>query len=123
MKMIQGIFAASPPVKRGRNIDSVEFTETLAPQRLESLRPDFSTIAGALRLVQEMVNAISEEIARGEANPQPFHPYIIPNYHERPRLPRITAHVTAYNGRKAKTKERKNMPYLPNSGYAAKYAS
>ena len=84
MKMIQGIFAAPPPVKRGRDIDSVEFADALTPQRLESLRPDFPTIAGALRLAQEMVNASSEEVARGGANPQPFHPYVVPIFHEHP---------------------------------------
>ena len=51
-----------------------------------------------------MVNAISEEIARGEANPQPFHPYVIPNYHEHPWLPRITAHINACNAWKVKAR-------------------
>ena len=56
-----------------------------------------------------MVNAISEEIARGEANPQPFHPYVVPNYHEHPWLPRITAHVNAYNTWKTKAKGTKKQ--------------
>ena len=30
-----------------------------------------------------MAIAISEGVDRGKANPQPFRPYVIPNYHER----------------------------------------
>ena len=51
-----------------------------------------------------MVNIISEEIARGEANPQPFAPYVAPNFHEHPWLPRQTAHVQALATWKAKNR-------------------
>ena len=104
MKLVREIFATLPPVKKGGNIASVEFNEIHLPIRLKNFHVDLSRATGTLRPVQEMVNAISEEIARGESNPQPFHPYIIPNYHERPWSPRITAHITAFNSWKTKAK-------------------
>ena len=97
MKMIHELFATFPPLKKGRNITAMDFNEIQITQRLKSLKLDLSSISGTLRPVQEMVNAISEEIARGEANPQSFHPYVIPNYHEHPWLPRNNAHITAYH--------------------------
>ena len=59
-----------------------------------------------------MVNAISEEIAKGESNPQPPHPYVIPNYHERPWLPRINAHINTYHTWKNKTTGSKKQAIL-----------
>ena len=97
MKLIHELFATFPPLKKGRNIATVEFNEIHLPHRLKNFTVDLSSIAGTLRPVQEMVNAVSEEIARGEANPQPFHPYITPNYHEHPWLPRTASHISAFH--------------------------
>ena len=44
-------------------------------------------MAGTIRPTREAVNAVAEQIARGDANPQPFPPYITPYYREHPRLP------------------------------------
>ena len=104
MKLVHEIFATFPPVKKGRNIATVEFNEIHLPRRLKNFTVDLSTIAGTLRPTQEMVNAVSEEIARGESNPQPFHPYVIPNYHEHPWLPRNAPHVNAFHAWKNKSK-------------------
>ena len=49
-----------------------------------------------------MVNVVSEAIARGEANPQPFFPYVTADYQQHPWLPRITAHVNALAAWKSK---------------------
>ena len=103
MKMVREISPAFPPVKKGRGIAALEFTEIQISHRLKSLKLECPTISGTLRPAQDMASAISEEIAKGESNPQPPHPYMIPNYHERPWLPRITAHITAYHTWKNKT--------------------
>ena len=63
--------------------------------RIKSFSFDLSTFCGTLRPAREMAGAISEEIARGEANPQPHRPYNIPNYRERPRSPRPAAQAHA----------------------------
>ena len=102
--MIRELFALFPPVKRGRDIAAIEFNEVHLPRRLSSFAANLSTISGTLRPVQEMISAVSEEIARGEADPQPFHPYIVPNYMERPWLPRPTAHVNALMAWKAENR-------------------
>ena len=109
MKLIHEIFATFPPIKKGSNIATAEFNEIHLPRRLGNFAVDLSAIAGTLRPVQVMANAVSEEIARGEANPQPFHPYITPNYHEHPWLPRTASHVNAFHMWKNKAKgARKN---------------
>ena len=113
MKLIREIFASSPPVKKGRNIASVEFNEIHLPNRLGNFKIDLAAIDGTLRPVQEMASAISEEIARGQANTHPFHPYIIPNYHERPWFPRVTARVNAFNNWRNKTKGAKKQAISP----------
>ena len=95
--MARELFDTFPPVKKCRSIAALEFNEIQIPRRLKSIRFDLSGISGTLRPAQEAVSAISEEIARGESNPQPSHPYVIPNYHEHPRLPKNTAHVTAFH--------------------------
>ena len=121
--MAHGTSPASPPVKKGMNLVALEFTEIQIPHRLKSLKLDGSTIAGTIRPAQDMANAIAEEIAKGGSNPQPPHPYVIPNYHERPLFPRITAHITAYHTWKNKTSRSKNKQYRYKCGDAATYAS
>ena len=72
MKTVREIFASFPPVKKGGNIAQLEYNEIMIPHRLKRFQIDLSSIAGALRPVREMANAISEEIARG--NPTPNRP-------------------------------------------------
>lgn len=49
-----------------------------------------------------MVNLASEDIARGEPNPQPFFPYVTADYHQHPWLPRLNAHTNALTAWKTK---------------------
>ena len=111
-KMAHELFATSPALKKGRDLASVDFDEIQIPRRLKSLQLDCSAIAGTPRPAQEMVSAIAEDIARVAANPQPLHPYIIPNYPELPWLPRIAAHITAYNTWEIKRTGPKKFPPL-----------
>ena len=59
MKLHIELFAISPPVKKGVNVDEVDFAEMHTPTRLQHFPADFSSIDGALRPVQELVNAVS----------------------------------------------------------------
>ena len=74
----------SPPLKRWGNIASVDYNESHLPRRLGSFTDQLSRVGGTLRPTQEMVNLISEDIARGEANPQPFAPFVAADYRQRP---------------------------------------
>ena len=104
LKLLRELFALSPPLRKGRNIAHVEFTEVHLANRLQSFTANLSSLAGSLRPSQDMVNAVSELIARGESNPQPYHPYIAPNLSDRPWLPRLSAHVNALAAWKAKNR-------------------
>ena len=95
LKLTHELFAPSPPLNRGGNIAAIEFNEVHLPKRLENFTVNLSSISGLLRPSQEMVNLVSEQIARGEANPQPFVPYVTADYHAHPWLPRINAHSNA----------------------------
>ena len=88
MRMIREIPDAPPPVKRGRDLATMGYSEILTPQRSKSHRVDFPTIDGALRPVRDMVNAISEEVARGGSNPPTFPPL---HSTKLPRAPVFTA--------------------------------
>ena len=102
LKLTHDLFSLFPPLKRGQNIDSIEFNEVHLPKRLAGCADSLANLAGALRPTQEMVNLISEDIARGEANPQPFIPYVSADYHLHPWITRITAHANALTAWKAK---------------------
>ena len=69
LKLLHELFALFPPIKRGRNIAAIEFNEVHLPRRLANFTANLSSLAGTLRPVQEMVNAVSEEIARGGGQP------------------------------------------------------
>ena len=73
------------------------YNEIHLSRRLPNFAIDISFVAGTPHPVHETVNAIPGEMGRGEPNPHPFRPYIVPNYHERPRISRIAPHVSAYN--------------------------
>ena len=102
LKLIHELFSLFPPVKRGRNIASIEYNEVHLPKRLKGFTANLSSLAGTLRPTQEMVNVVSEAIARGEANPQPFFPYVTADYQQHPWLPRINAHTNALTAWKSK---------------------
>ena len=76
LKLVRELFSLFPPIKRGWNIASLEYTEAHLPKRLQNCTADLSTLAGSLRPTQEMVNLISEDTARGESNPHPFPPLL-----------------------------------------------
>ena len=65
LKLLHELFALFPPINRGRNIASIEFNEVHLPRKLANFTANLSSRSGALRPVQEMVNAVSEEISRG----------------------------------------------------------
>ena len=73
------LFALSPPIRKGRNIAQIEVAEVHLPKRLQNFAANLSSMAGSLRPSQDMANVAIELISRGEANPQPYHPYIAPN--------------------------------------------
>ena len=102
LKLTHELFALFPPIKRGRNIASIEYNEVHLPKRLKNFSADLSSLGGTLRPTQEMVNVVSEAIARGEANPQPFMPFVTADYQQHPWLPRITAHTNALTAWKSK---------------------
>ena len=97
-----GSSRSPPPVKKGGNITAIEYNEVHLPKRLGNFTVNLSPLAGSLRPTQEMVNLLSEQIARGEADPQPFFPYVTADYHQNPWLPRITAHANALTAWKTK---------------------
>ena len=103
------LFALFHPIKRGRNISAIEFNESHLPKRLKDSKADLSSLSGTLKPVQEMVNWVSEQLARGEANPQPYHPYLVPNYHDHPWLPRANAHINALSAWKSKNRGSKKQ--------------
>ena len=117
MKMVRELFATFPPVKKGRNLASMDFNEIQIPHRLKSLHLDCSTISGTLRPVQEMVNAISEEMARG---------VLIPNL-STPMLFLTTTNTRGYRGQplilplttpgKTNLKDPGKTPYRYKCGY------
>ena len=104
LKLLRELFTSFPPLRRGRNIAPIEFTEVHLPRRLQNFTADLSSLAGTLRPQQDMVNFVSEQLARGEANPQPFQPYIVPDYNAHPWLPRLAAHVNALTAWKSKNR-------------------
>ena len=93
--LLREMFDVYPPVLRGRNIASVELNEVHLQKNLLHFTADLSAIDGTIRPAQGVGNAASEEIDRWEANPHPLHRHITHNYHERPWLPRPTAHINA----------------------------
>ena len=102
LKLMRELFALFPPIKKGINITSAEYNEVHLPKRLQNFTANLSALAGTLRPTQEMVNLVSEDIARGEANPQPYFPFATADYHQHPWMPRRTAHSNALSAWKAK---------------------
>ena len=77
--MAREMFALFPPLKEGGNIDTVEFDEPQLPRTPANFTVDIPPMSGAIVPIREMVNFISEEIDRGDANPKPPGPYIAPS--------------------------------------------
>ena len=96
---IREITAVSPPMKRGRDPASIEFGEIRRARSIACFTDDIPEAACAPKPTQEMVSAISDELARGDANPQPPHPYIAPGYTRRPWLHRLSAHTASLSNR------------------------
>ena len=91
-------------------MSSIEFNEIHLPKKLQCFTANLSSLAGTLRPTQEMVNFVSEQQARGEANPQPFAPYVIPSLTEHPWLPRSAPHINALSSWKAKNRGSRKQP-------------
>ena len=65
------------------------------PIALASYSAPLSAIGSLLQPTQEMVNEVSEALAKAEAFPPPYKPYITPDYTAHPWMPRMTLHTSA----------------------------
>ena len=65
------------------------------PLALASYSDPLSAIGSLLHPTQEMANEVSEALAKAEAFPPPYNPYIAPDYTARPWMPRMTLRTSA----------------------------
>ena len=65
------------------------------PIAIASYSDPLSAIGSLLHPTQEMVNEVSEALAKAEAFPPPYKPYITPDYTAHPWMPRMTLHTSA----------------------------
>ena len=92
---IYEIFEVSPPPTGGRNLQNVEFADLGIPLSLSSYTASLLSVVSILQPSQEMVNEISEALAKAEACPPPHKPYISPEYTARPWLPIMSMRTSA----------------------------
>ena len=91
---ISSIYDMPPPLpKRGRSLEEVEFADVSIPLALAPYRDPTSSVASIMRGPQDIVNDVSESMAKAAASPPPYKPYIAPDYSLRTLLPRMAVHT------------------------------
>ena len=92
----------------------VEFAEVSIPLALAAYYDPHSGIGSILQATQEMVNEASEAMAKAEAFPPPYNPYVTPDYSTHHRLSRMAFHANALNKwqtRVTRAQEKKGLSF------------
>ena len=83
----------TPPIL-GRNLPNVDFAEVIIHLAIASYTASLASAGSILHPTQEMVNGISEDIAKADARHPPYMPYIAPDYTARPWLHMMALRTT-----------------------------
>ena len=87
LRLVLEIFELFPPMQKNRSVENPEFEEICIPVRMKTLSLCFEQLGGILRPDQQMVNAVSIELAKALATNPAYTPFVIPDLAKRPWAP------------------------------------
>ena len=93
----------------------VEFADVCIPLALASYCAPPSSVGSILHPTQDMDNEVSEAMAKADASPPPYKPYVAPDYSPRPGLAAWLAILTLWEiGKHASRERMATGAFVPN---------
>ena len=89
------LFDRLPDLPHGSTGEEIKFTDVDIDRVLATYRPSLSTLSNRTIPNREMVNFISQELARGQAKIPAYAPYVVPELNKPPWAQQTQDHLSA----------------------------